>query len=142
MEHVVIVEGNGFGNVASPHDRMTVDGVAMTLLSLTDTEAKFATSGVLDFVSNDIQVIFAEGLPRGYNAAIEGQHLQLDQKSYKITPNSGAVGGTKITVSITAVGTESDLSEATVQAQISGEWVDICDDITLVKYGTLSCTTF
>ena len=39
MEHVVIVEGSGFGNTASPYDRMTVDGVEMTLLSLTDTEA-------------------------------------------------------------------------------------------------------
>jgi hypothetical protein len=43
---------------------------------------------------------------------------------------------------MTGVGAESDLEGATVQADLNGEWTDICEDVTLVGYGTLSCTTF
>ena len=147
MEQVVIVEGSGFLPstparmlAATQKDRLVIDGVEMKLISLSDTEAVFSTEGVLDYESNDMKIIFAEGLPNGYSENMQAS-LQLKQAPYKITPNSGAVGGTKITVSMTGVGTESDLAGATVQAEVSGEWTEICDDVTLVGYGTLSCTT-
>jgi hypothetical protein len=120
---------------------LVIDGVEMELHSLDTNEAVFKTAGVLDNESNDMKFFLAEGLPKGYSESIEVA-LKLDRIPYKIAPNSGSKGGTKITVSMTGVGTDSDIEGATVQAELDGEWTDICEDVTLVEYGKLTCTTF
>jgi hypothetical protein len=57
--------------VATQNDRLVIDGVELTnLISLTDNEAVFSTAGVLDFQSNDMKIIFAEGLPKGYSESL------------------------------------------------------------------------
>jgi hypothetical protein len=117
MQSVVVVDGSGFlANGASEAGvKMTVDGVAMTLLTpLTDTEARFAVNEILDSTSNKMELYFTEGLPKGYNTVIEGATLSLSAKVYKVTPNTGSAGGTKITISAAAIGTNTDVSQVTV----------------------------
>jgi hypothetical protein len=114
MQSVVIVDGSGFG-VSETGVKMTVDGVAMTLLSpLTDDTARFAVNEILDSTSNKIELYLHEGLPKGYNTVIEGETLSLSPKVYKVTPNTGSAGGTKITISAAAIGTNTDISTVTV----------------------------
>ena len=114
MKSVVTVEGSGFG-VSETGVKMTVDGVAMTLLSpLTDSTARFAVDEILDSTSSKIELYFHEGLPKGYNTVIEGATLNLSPKVYKVTPNTGSAGGTKLTISAAAIGTNTDISSVTV----------------------------
>jgi hypothetical protein len=114
MQSVVIVDGSGFG-VSETGVKMTVDGVAMTLLSpLTDDTARFAVNEILDSTSNKIELYLHEGLPKGYNTVIEGETLSLSPKVYKVTPNTGSAGGTKITISAAAIGTNTEISTVTV----------------------------
>jgi hypothetical protein len=121
---------------------MTVDGVAMTLLSpLENNEARFAVNGILDKSSDNLELYFNEGLPQGYKSVIEEATLELSPQVFKVTPNTGSAGGTKITLSTAAIGTETDLTGAIVQAEIESTWTKICNDLTLEQYGTLTCTT-
>jgi hypothetical protein len=115
MQPVVVVEGSGFLGASETGVKMTVDGVAMTLLSpLTDDTARFAVNEILDSTSSKMELYLNEGLPKGYNTVIEGATLSLSPKVYKVTPNTGSAGGTKITISAAAIGTNTDISQVTV----------------------------
>ena len=40
------------------------------------------------------------------------------------------------------IGANTDVSRWRLQAKIAREWTTICDDVTFVTYGTLTCTTY
>jgi hypothetical protein len=61
-----------------------------------------------------MELYLNEGLPKGYSTVIEGATLSLSPKVYKVTPNTGSAGGTRITISAAAIGTNTDISQVTV----------------------------
>jgi hypothetical protein len=71
--------------------------------------------------------------------------LWFGQWLYSVQPSVGSIGGTKLTLSIAAVGANTDISGWVLQARskIGGKWkwYPICDDFTFVSYGTLTCIT-
>jgi hypothetical protein len=141
-QQIVTVTGTGF-KAGDKEPVMTIDGVELTLLTLEDEVATFLLVSVLDKHTANIEIQFEDGLPQGYNTVMT--QLWFGQKLYSVQPSVGSAGGTKLTLSLAAVGSNTDLSDWVLQARskINGKWTwyKICDDFTFVSYGTLTCIT-
>jgi hypothetical protein len=88
------------------------------------------TSGTL----SNIQVRFATGKPHGHNHVESG--LVLTPKLVSISPSSGTVGGTTLTMNIQGVGVDS--TNIAIQ---DANGASICDVVTISAYSQVSCVT-
>jgi hypothetical protein len=140
MQPVVHVEGSGF-LATSSGVKMTIDDVELELLHpVEDDIIKFVLVEVLDRKTSNIEIYFDDGLPKGYNKVLT--QLWFGQQIYSIGPGVGSAGGTVMTIkTASGIGANTDVSGWKLEARINRKWTRICDDITFVTYGTLTCTT-
>ena len=94
--------------------------------------------------SEDIEILFDDGLPKGYDIpALERINIRWPE-FYSVQPNTGSAGGTKLTIKASAVGVETDVTGWHFDVLLYLDrwtWVPLCDELTVVDYGTLTCTT-
>jgi hypothetical protein len=115
--------------------------VELQVLSVDDDIIKFVLVEVLDRTTRDIELYFDDGLPKGYDTVLT--QLWFGQQVYSIGPAVGSAGGTLLTIKTAAgIGANTDVSGWRLEARIKKQWTPICDDITFVTYGTLTCTTY
>lgn len=130
---VLTLEGTGFGTDTSTIE-LYIDGVRQECLTAADTTATFALDGMLDEVSDNVQLYFADGLPTGY---ADVSSVTVSPSLVSVSPSSGSFGGTLITVTGTGFGV--DTQDVNLIHEATG--TEICSEVEMISYGTFTCLT-
>ena len=89
---------------------------------------------MLDEVSENVQIYFADGLPTGY---ADFTSVTVVPSLVSVSPSSGSFGGTLITVTGTGFGV--DTQDVNLIHETSG--TEICSEVEVLSYGTFTCLT-
>ena len=101
FSHKVHVSGTGFDSST----QLFIDGVEQVLDSADGTNAYFVLDGMKDTSTQDIQIFTADGLPEG--AEIE-HFIEAAPALLMIDPPVGSAGGTKLLVTGSGFGVETE----------------------------------
>jgi hypothetical protein len=127
----VTLAGSGFtaGDITSV--ALYIDGAKQTTLSVpSETSAVFEIVDIKDSTSSNIQIYFADGFATDYKLITS---LTLTPNFVSVSPNTGgSFGGTVLTVRGTGFGINTTLLQLKKSA-------DLCDKVTVTKYGTFTC---
>jgi hypothetical protein len=131
------ITGSGFTAETS----LLTDGFEAQLIEHSDDTAVFLSTGVKDQSEPDIEVFCADGLPTNYDIQVESSRQYLGYTFYKITPTIGYTGGTLLTIWTTGIGTDTDVSQASLAYydDPNAAWVDFCFDFEWDSSGRLTC---
>ena len=138
--HIITLTGEGLDSNADV--AFIADDIPLVLQERSDTQLKFALEKSLDRYSTNLSLEFSDGLPSGHWNIIGNRKLWLSPRIYSVEPNYGSAGGTKLTIKGSAFGANMDTSEWIIEGKNgSNVWETICDEVTIVEYGVLTCTT-
>ena len=84
---------------------------------------------------------FDDGLPEGYSTGLARAYI--GRAFAGVQRNVGGAGGTKLTLAVYGRGQDTDHQELYLEGKLQPdkEWGTICDSLTFVEYGELSCVT-
>ena len=130
---VLTLTGTSMGT--TPADiKMTVDGVELTTLTATDTEATFTLAGLKSESANKVEIRFPDGFPTGFDTVAT---IATTANLVSISPATGSAGGTLLTVTGTGFGVDT----TGVTLVKTADDADVCETVTMTGYGTFTCMT-
>ena len=130
----IIVNGTDFtGDTATVE--LFLEGVKQTTKSVSATEAVFTIVNITSQTINTQVLYFDVGIPADHSN-IESA-LELTPRLVSVTPSSGSVGGTLITVTVPglAIGNTETISI------VDSEGNSVCTSISAISYGLVECQT-
>jgi len=124
--------GTGFGTDKTAVS-LYIDGQKQTTDSAANTEAKFTLTHLDSETANVVKVYFADGLPTGHDKI---KTVAITPNLVSITPATGSVGGTLLTVTGTGFGKKT--KSLTL---VDGADKDVCATVEIKGYGSFTCLT-
>lgn len=129
LTHQVILAGTGFDDTI----QVVIDGYEQTLVSQDGYEAIFTLTNLNGVESSDIHIYTSEGYPEGAELT---HSFETYPSIFTITPSVGSAGGTKITVTGSGFGTQTE------NLQLLADGTSLCSEIEIVSYGEFTCFTY
>jgi len=124
---------------------MLVDGIQQAYItesgSCDDSELWFAITNVSDRKLTNIEIILEDGYPFGHADEIVGKTVLIGREIFDVQPRSGSSAGTLLTLTGSGYGSDTDLDGFTIEARIDGNWVTLCDEVTIPENGKIQCFT-
>jgi hypothetical protein len=110
---------------------LSINGRRQTAINLTPVEAWFEISNVTQGALDKINLYWEVGRGNG-EALLSSATLALEPKVVSVSPSTGSVGGTLITINVQGLGPDDSGVEI-----VDGSGASLCQSVEIYEYGVI-----
>ena len=133
--YVLTITGIGFAATIT-NTEVLIDDIKQEIISASDTLILVRIVDMIQSTSFNTDIHLPVGHPGGTDAMNYGTGITLTPRIHSVSPNVGSLGGALIVAEVRGFG-----NMTTAVTLVNSAGVDICSEVSVVKYGQLKCLT-